>query len=526
MGQRRIGWRPSCRRPNRRVGGEGYVNRFYAFVMVLFCFGWAPYGRGEVTLPVLLSDGVVLQRGLPMHIWGKASPGEAVQVSFNRQSKRTVADFTGRWHIYLAPEAAGGPYEISVKGQNEIVLHDVLVGDVWIASGQSNMEYPMEGWGGTAKDEAEEIPKANLPMVHLLHVPHAVADHPLDDLPATKWMACTPESVREFSAVGYFFAKEIAAREKIPVGVIETSWGGTVAEAWTSLDGLSSNASLMPVFAHRAHMMDELIETELIAPHEKELKEQARAKGLPEPLFAWHPDPRSWEPAALYNAMLAPLTPAAIRGVIWYQGESNTPLERAPLYETLFETMMHDWRTHWGIGEFPFLYVQIANFKSSALENWARVRDAQRKALSVGNTAMVVTIDIGNPDDVHPTDKRDVGLRLALGARALSYGERVEYSGPLVREVTREDRGLRLWFEHAEGLKPGARLCGFEIAGEDGKFATATARIEGAQMVVSSPQVEVPVAVRYAWENSPECPFFNQAGLPASPFQISLPLFH
>jgi sialate O-acetylesterase len=482
----------------------------------------------NVTLPAVLSDGVVLQRGMPIHVWGMAASGENVRVTLNHQSKNTVADFAGRWHIYLAPESAGGPYELTVKGENEIVLHDVLIGDVWVASGQSNMEFPMEGWYGTPRDAAAEIPKANFPAIHLLHVEKAYADHPLNDLskPA-KWTPCTPESVRQFSAVAYYFAKELENREKVPIGIVETAWGGTVAETWVSLDGLSSNPGLMPIFANRAHMADLQIDTDLVAPHEEELKKAARAKGLPEPLFAWHPDPHSWEPAALYNAMIAPLTPYAIRGVIWYQGESNSALERAPHYGELFQTLIRDWRNHWVIGDFPFLYVQISAFKSDALEDWAPVRDAQRKTLELTNTAMAVTIDIGNPDDVHPTDKLDVGLRLALAARVLSYGERLEYSGPIFRQVTREEHGLRLWFDHAQSLKPGSKgLCGFQVAAANGRYAPADARIEGTQIAVSSTQVETPVSVRYAWENSPECPFFNQAGLPASPFQASLALFH
>ncbi len=504
-----------------------FITRFFRFVLFSIALFSSTTAVANVTLPVVLSDGVVLQRGTPIHIWGKAAPGEAVQVSFNKQSKSTSADFVGRWHIYLMPEAAGGPFELRVTGQNEIVLHDVLVGDVWVASGQSNMEFPMAGWTGTSKEAADEIPKANRPNIHLLKVAHTYSEHPLDDLTPTKWMACTPDSVREFSAVAYFFAREIANHEKVPIGVIESNWGGTVAEAWTSLDGLSSNSALMPIFAHRAHMMDHQIETDLVQPHEQELKKQAREKGLPEPLFAWHPDPHSWEPAALYNAMIAPLTPLAIRGVIWYQGESNSPLERAPHYGPLFETMIRDWRNHWAIGDFPFLYVQIANYKSDALEDWATVREGQRLALAVANTAMAVTIDIGNPNDVHPTDKLTVGARLSLAARVLSYGERIEYSGPMFREVTRDEHGLRLWFDHAASLQTGPHgLCGFEIAAEDDKFVPAQVKIDGSTIVVSNAAVHLPIHVRYAWENSPECPFFNQMGLPASPFTASLALFH
>ena len=487
------------------------------------------FAFANVTLPVLLSDGVVLQRGLPIHIWGKADPGESVSVTLNRQTKSTTADITGRWHLYLAPESAGGPYELDVKGHNQVSVHDVLIGDVWIASGQSNMEYPMEGWGGTAKDQAEEIPKANLPTVRLLIVEHAFSDHPLDDLPsASKWQSCTPETARKFSAVGYYFAKEISARERVPLGVIESNWGGTPAEAWTSLDALGGNANLVSVFAHRAHMMDSFIDEYMMQPHEEQLKREAREKGLPEPKFSWHPDPNSWTPAALYNAMISPLTLMPIRGVIWYQGESNSLLERGPLYGTLFQTMIRDWRQRWGVGDFPFLYVQISSFKSDAREAWPNVREGQRETLTLANTGMAVTIDIGNPDDVHPTDKKDVGHRLALVARDITYGEHVEDSGPLFREVTRDDHGLRLWFDHAEGgFKPGAKgWCEFEVAAVEGEWSPATTRVEGSTIIVANPAIQSPSRARYAWQNSPSCYFFNQADLPASPFTAILPLYH
>lgn len=500
--------------------------RCFVFISALLLSSLA---FANVSLPVLFSDGVVLQRGMPIHVWGKAVPGESVTVTLNHQVKSTTADFTGRWHLYLNPENAGGPYELSVRGNNQIVVHDVLVGDLWIASGQSNMEYPMEGWGGTAKDQAEEIPKANLPTVHFLIVEHAYSDHPLDELPsASKWMTCTPESVRKFSAVGYYFAKEISAREKVPIGVIESNWGGTPAEAWTSLDALGSNANLNPVFAHRAHMMDSLIDEYAVQPHEEELKREAREKGLPEPKFSWHPDPNSWNPSALYNAMISPLTLMPIRGVIWYQGESNSLLERGPLYGELFQTMIRDWRQRWGIGDFPFLYVQISSFKSDAREAWAYVREGQRETLALNNTAMAVTIDIGNPDDVHPTDKKDVGHRLALAARDVAYSDHVEDSGPLFREVTREDHALRLWFDHADGgFKAGAQgWCEFEVAAAEGEWVPATTKIDGPTIIVSSPAVANPVRARYAWQNSPSCYFFNQADLPASPFNTILPLYH
>ena len=286
------------------------------------------------------------------------------------------------------------------------------------------------------------------------------------------------------------------------------------------MDALTADASLMPVFASRARMMDAEAENLLLEPVHQAETAKAKAAGLPLPKFPWHPLQQMWAPAQLYNAMIAPITPYAIRGVIWYQGESNSKLDRAPSYERLFQTMIRDWRDQWALGDFPFLYVQISSFTSDATEDWATIRQAQLRALQLRNTAMAVTIDIGNPEDVHPRDKVDVGHRLALAARATVYGEPVEYSGPLVRQVTLEDHSLRVWFDHAAGLQSkGGPPTSFEIAGADGKFLAAEAHIDGQTIVVSSPSVTMPVKVRYGWANSPNCNLFNGEGLPASPFE-------
>jgi sialate O-acetylesterase len=263
----------------------------------------------------------------------------------------------------------------------------------------------------------------------------------------------------------------------------------------------------MPVFAARATMVDKQATILLEQQEEKRQIEEAEAAGKPAPVFPWHPDPDSWGPGNLYNAMIAPLTRFSIRGVIWYQGEANSGFERASLYG----------------GVFPFLFAQISNFRSNATENWPEVREGQRSALALRKTAMVVTIDIGNPDDVHPTNKQDVGARLALAARAVADGEELEYSGPLYRQVTTEDHALRVWFSHAEsGLQAkGGALRGFEIAGGDGKYVPAQARIEGSSVVVSNPGITAPVFVRYGWANSPDCSLYNKENLPASPFRSS-----
>ncbi|HEY9142298.1 MAG TPA: sialate O-acetylesterase [Bryobacteraceae bacterium] len=431
-----------------------------------------------------------------------------------------AGDSLGNWSIFLPPESSGGPYQLTVSGSNKIVLDDVLIGDVWFASGQSNMEFPLKGWpGAPLKNSAEEVAHASQPQLRLLSIPHKTADFPLFNS-ETSWTVCSPETASNFSAVAYFFGRELAARERVPIGLIDSTWGGTVAEAWTSLQAISADAALMPVFATRAHMMQTQGEIAAILAKERREDQAAKQAGQPAPHHVWHPDPASWAPAALFNGMVAPVTPYTIKGVIWYQGESNSRLAWAPMYAKIFPTLIADWRAQWHDGSFPFLFVQVSSFTSDATEDWAIIREAQRRSLSVANTAMAVTIDIGDPDNVHPADKQTVGARLALAARAVAYGESVEYSGPLFRQATPENGGVRVWFDHAaHGLvAKGDALQGFEIAGDDRHFVPATARTDGETVVVGSLQVADPKYVRYGWANAPVVNLFNSDGLPASPF--------
>jgi sialate O-acetylesterase len=479
-----------------------------------------PLARAEVKLPSVLADHMVIQRDRPVHLWGSADPGEQVTVSFRDQQGSIAADSLGRWSLYLRPGDAGGPFTLIVKGNNTITFTDVLVGDIWIASGQSNMEMPMTEMGGFrgVQNFQQEIAAANYPRLRLFHTEEAVSSYPMPDVAARTWTRCTPQSVSEFSAAAYYFGRELFEKEKVPIGLIETDWGGTPAEAWTSLGALGSNASLMPVFAARASMMQDEATTLLQQKSEEKLQASAKAEGKPPISFPWHPDPNSWAPAALFNAMVAPFTPLPIRGVIWYQGESNTGPERAPIYSSLFQTMIQDWRSHWAQGDFPFLFVQIANFNTTG--DWPLVREAQRKTLSLANTGMAVAIDIGDSANIHPRDKQDVGHRLALWARVLSYGEHVEDSGPLFRQAAPQGREMRVWFDHAANgvIGKGGALRGFEIAGADGKFVSANAKIDGSTVLVSSTAVPAPVYVRYGWSADPNCNLYNVEGLPASPF--------
>ncbi|MDE3199431.1 MAG: sialate O-acetylesterase [Acidobacteriota bacterium] len=477
-----------------------------------------PGALAQVTLPSVLSSHMVVQRNLPVHVWGMATPGEHVTVAFRDESRTVQASALGKWSVYLKPGEAGGPFTMTVRGEapaERQTLDDILVGDVWLASGQSNMEFQMS----RAATAAEDLPKAGIPEVRLLLVHTVASDYAQPDIETDGWKASTPESAKDFSAVAWYFAREIHEREHVPIGVIDSTWGGTVAEAWTRFTALAEDAALAPVLANWGRMTDDEVDAELRVKNEARLVAEAKTQGKPAPLLPWHPQLRSWGPGMLWNGMIAPLTPFPIRGVIWYQGESNSKLSRFAYYDRTMRTLMEDWRRQWGIGAFPFLYVQISNFKSTPLEDWASLREQQVRTLGLWNTGMAVTIDIGNPDDVHPTDKVDVGHRLALWARDLSYGEHVEDSGPLFRQAVPEGAAMRVWFDHAEKLefKDGGAT-GFEIAGADGQFVPAIARIEGNTLLVSSPQVAHPENVRYGWANSPECHLFNGEGLPASPF--------
>jgi sialate O-acetylesterase len=479
----------------------------------------------QVTLPRVLSDHMVVQRDLPVHVWGMAQSGEQVTVTFRGETRSTTATKLGRWSLYLKPSAAGGPFEMTVKatpvdaaatGAEPITLHDILVGDVWIASGQSNMEFPLE----RASTAATDLPKADNPRIRLLIVDKKAADYPQDDLPTTGWAASTAQTAKSFSAVAWYFAREIEQREHVPVGVIDSTWGGTPAEAWTSLTALGEDAQINPLFTARGKMMEGAADMELQIKDEQRQIAEAKAQGKPVPQFPWHAAPDSWGPGNLWNGMIAPLTPFAIRGAIWYQGESNAGKERAPYYDRVMRDMIEDWRHQWGIGAFPFYYVQIANWITGPDSNWADLRDQQRRTLGERNTAMAVTIDIGNPNDIHPTDKASVGHRLAIAARTLNYGERdLEYSGPIFRQATAEGMSIRAWFDHAKGLSAkGGEVTSVEIAGLDGKFVPAKATVDGETILVSSPDVPTPVAIRYGWASNPQCNLFNSDGLPASPF--------
>ncbi len=496
---------------------------FFIAVILLITSSFASL-RAQVRLPHVLSDHAVLQRDRPIHVWGWSTAGEHIVAQFHQQDASATANKYGEWSLYLNPEQAGGPFTLRVSGQGtSVTVSDLLVGDVWLASGQSNMEFPLQGFtGAPLKDQEKEIAGSNQPRLRLLRVEHNGSDVPVVDQPAT-WTQCTPETARSFSAVAYFFGREISTRENVPVGLIDSSWGGTPADPWVSLYAFGENPLLLPALASRARFAQGLSDLAVTVAAEKAEDAAAAAAGKPAPSHPWHPDPPSWQPSALYNGMIAPFTPLSIKGFLWYQGETNSGHDRAPYYKNLLSGLIADWRERFAQGDLPFYYVQISSFTSPG-EDWGRVRDQQRRVLDVASTGMAVTLDVGAPGNVHPPDKQTVAARLAAVARHTTYREEIPFSGPLFREATidcptSDACGMRVWFDHAEGLSThGRNLDSFEIAGSDRKFVPAKAVIEGDTVRVRAEGVAAPMYVRFGWTSVVSDNLYNSAGFPASTF--------
>ncbi len=484
--------------------------------------GLTVQASAEIRLPKMLSANAVLQRDRPIHLWGWSDPGACVQLSFHLQKGQACANTLGMWSTYLQPEAAGGPYTLTVVASGDAArtsVENVLVGDVWFASGQSNMEMPLKGFGpGTPiKDSAKEIAAATHPRIRLLRFDKTASSYPTDDVSAT-WTECTPETAANFSALAYFFGRELAETEHVPIGLIDSSWGGTPIESWISLETIAQDPALMPLFTSRAKFVAQRAEMPAVLAAEKRQDDEAVRQGRHKPRHPWHPgEDASWNPAYLYNGMIAPATAYTVRGFLWYQGESNSDRERAPLYTREMPALIKDWRARWGEGNLPFLWVQLSSF-DSPLEDWGQVRAAQQASLSVTTTAMAVSHDVGTPDNVHPPDKQTVAHRLALGARALSYGEAVEWTGPIVRSADRVSHDVSVSFDHAQGLHAAGAVKGFELAGKDGVFHPATGTVAGENAVVTSDTVAEPVAIRYGYQNVTDANLYNRANLPAAAF--------
>ena len=461
---------------------------FWRKLVIIILLLSAQPGKAAVRLPSVLSPGMVLQRESVVNIWGWATPGEKVTVkaSWLDESVTVTTNTSGTWLTRIPTGRAGGPYTLTVKGDNTIVLSDVLVGEVWLCSGQSNMEFTIRMLGGWKlfPQEKKELKKNGYSTVRLCMVKHATAREPMDSC-AVAWQHAGVKSVAGFSATAWFFGKCLSDWLGVPVGLICSAIGGTPAEAWTDSTTVAS---------------DPLLRYYLASPN-AQVRRINRLSGL-------------------YNAMIHPLRKYGIRGVIWYQGETN--ITDADLYGSLFPAMIRNWRNAWNLGDFPFYFVQIAPFDyHESFPAAAYLREAQAKALLLPNTGMAVTMDIGNTLDIHPKNKPAVGQRLALLAMAKTYGNvHVFHSGPVFTEARREGNGFRVFFDAADSLfsKGGTPSC-FALAGSDGIFKPARARIEGRTLVVASDSLRNPLFLRYAFNDADSVNLFNQAGLPASAFR-------
>jgi sialate O-acetylesterase len=501
---------------HRSVSGRS----FWFLCAVAACF--VTPVRGEVKPSTLFSDHAVLQSGMSVPVWGTADAGEKVTVTLNGQAKSAVTGADGKWMVRLVNLKAGGPFEMTIAGKNSIAVKDVLVGEVWLGSGQSNMVFNVSKVGHPPYgllDEEKEIAAANYPEVRMFTVKDTKSYTPLAD-PVGEWKVCSPQTVPDFSAVGYLFARDLNQTLKVPVGIVLSAYGASTAEAWVPREALAADPKLKP-------MLDKFDAREAyFKEHPGAMDDQAPGApqtlnarpGKPGPLR--DPAQDQHQPTVLFNAMINPILPYAIRGAIWYQGESIVGgRDGVTLYPHVMETLVTQWRKLWGEGDFPFYAVQLAALKNAS--NNPMVREAQAKILSLPKTGLAVTIDIGDPTNVHPKNKEPLGQRLTDIALANVYGKKIEFSGPMYASMKVEGSAVRVKFTHASGLtaKDGP-LKWFQIAGADGKYVDADAKIEGDSVVVSSPSVPAPVAVRYAWDNYPEgANLYNSAGLPAAPFR-------
>jgi len=482
--------------------------------------------QADVTLPSIFSDNMVLQQDTSAPVWGKAEPGEDVTVTLQGKKEQVKTNSDGRWAVKIGTPKSGGPYEMTIEGKNKIVIKNILAGEVWVASGQSNMEMSVK----SSLNFDQESAAAKFPEIRMFTVKKAVSDTPQWNCEGT-WVITAPETVGAFSAVGYFFARELHQKLGVPVGVIHTSWGGTPAESWTSKGALEADDNFKPIFERFEQKTKDYPKAKENFPavlkkwEESAAKAKAENKPAPnKPRAPSEPEKDSWKPAGLFNAMLNPIIPYRIQGAIWYQGESNAG--RAYQYRTLFATMIEDWRKHWNQGDFPFAWVQLANFMGKKAEpgesSWAELREAQEMTLVLKNTGTGLAIDIGDEKDIHPKNKQDVGKRLAYWALKNSYGKDVPYSGPSYEKVRFHEGKAELEFKHDyDGLKfKGDKPTGFAVAGPDKKWYWADAKIEGKDKVwVWSDKVSNPIAVRYAWADNPDVSLYNSADLPASPFR-------
>ncbi|MBO9561208.1 MAG: sialate O-acetylesterase [Niastella sp.] len=503
----------------------------------------------QLKLPAIISDNMVLQSSQPIPLWGWATPGEKITITFNGKTSTTTTGSDSSWSVKLSSCKPGGPFEMNIKGTTEEKnIKNILIGEVWLASGQSNMEFGIQ----TEAHGTLAIERATDSLIRFFYVPMAASLTKQKDIAAVpanslngKWIVCSPATMAAswawhgFSAAGYYFAQQIRITTGNPVGMIGSYKGGTPAQAWTSVEGLQQDTALARHIKRRQDIIDNYEAVQKEYPQKQATFQAANKKWLtdsigPRPQAPTPPNGGFGAPANLFHAMIAPLIPYAIKGVIWYQGESNGDrLTDALEYATLFPRLIKDWRQQWEQGDFPFLFVQLTSHRPAAKTpsegNWAWVREAQTKTLSLPNTGMAVITDIGDARDIHPTNKQDVGLRLAIAARAIAYHKKLIYEGPVYRSMQVKGNEIHITFKNVGGgleartsirmSLPDPPLYGFGIAGEDGQFVWGKAHIEGNKVIVFSDVIKNPVAVRYNWADNPPGNLFNKDGLPAGPFR-------
>lgn len=489
--------------------------------------------HAELKLPAIIGSQMVLQRDAQAPVWGWANPGEKITVKIpqRNQSHETLADAQGKWMVRLDPLKVGDPLTVVIQGEKKTLeLTDVLVGEVWVCSGQSNMQWAVQ----SARDPDLEKLSAKYPNIRLIQVRTQGTQKPLSTF-EDSWKPCTPETVGGFSAVGYFYGRQLHETLDVPIGLIDNAWGGSACEAWIDRELLKDKELYEPLLA-RWRKTEETFDWETLqANYQKRLEKYreaaaaARKAGKPLP-----PRPRAprnqltgqHRPGNLFNARLMPIVPYGIRGAIWYQGETNA--SRAYQYRDMFPLMISNWRDVWDQGDFPFYFVQLADFRDEkdapADSDWAELREAQTMTLDrLPNTGQAVIIDLGEGKDIHPRNKQDVAKRLARLALARDYGYDIAHQSPRAKETTFAEGKATVTFDHVEaGLRTfdTRRVKGFELAGPDHKFYPAEAKIVGKnQVVLTSPKVKQAAAVRYAWADNPDCNLFDSAGLPVTPFR-------
>ena len=482
----------------------------------------------DVKLPALISDHMVLQAGEPVPVWGWAAPDEKISVEIGGQKITTQASANGEWHVELKPLKIGAHFTLTVQGANPVVIQDVLAGEVWLGSGQSNMGLRVR----EANHFDAEKAAANIPEIRMFTVAHNTSPNALDNCRGS-WEVCNVNNVGNFSAALFFFGREIHKQLKVPVGLIHSSWGGTPIQPWMPLEVLKNYPGYPALLERKQKEIaawparKNQIQADLKAWEIADAA--AKAAHQPEPVKPWNPGPPDsgqYMPAQLYNAMIHPLIRYRLRGAVWYQGEANAGggAAGAADYTDLQSRLIAGWRQDWGLGDFPFYFVQLPNWNNDgdrSSNSWAFFREGQASTLQVPNTGMAVTIDIGNANNIHPKNKQEAGRRLALLALAKTYQQDVICHGPEFEKIETNNAAVKIYFTHTDGglVARNGTLKSFTIAGMNKNWFPADARIDGDSVVVSSTEVTQPVAVRYDWANNPEGNLFNGADLPAMPFR-------